>query len=90
MREPDAGTTLGKCTFCKEIIVEGNGIRSKHATVRGGQWICGDCVLDFKDVVFSAFLDYHAEADREKEDLLNKVKKYGYSVNPETGQLQKL
>ena len=39
MREPDAGTTLGKCTFCKEIIVEGNGIRSRHATVRGGQWI---------------------------------------------------
>ena len=27
MRTPDAGTTLGKCTFCKDYIVEGNGMK---------------------------------------------------------------
>ena len=30
MREPEAGTTLGRCTFCKDYIVEGD-LRRKTA-----------------------------------------------------------
>ena len=45
MRKPEAGTTVGKCTFCKDYIIEGAGNRAKHATVKSGHWMCGDCVL---------------------------------------------
>ena len=90
MRQPEAGTTVGKCTFCKDYIIEGMGNRSKHATVKGGHWMCGDCVIGMKDVVLGAFMDYHKEAENEKKELLAQVKKYGWSVNPDTGKLQKL
>jgi hypothetical protein len=90
MRQPDAGTTVGRCTFCKDYIIEGMGNRSKYATIRGGHWLCGDCIISLKDVVISAFFDYHKEADEKKKDMLTKLKKYGWSVDPETGKLQKL
>jgi len=90
MRKPEAGTTVGKCTFCKDYIIEGAGNRAKHATVKSGHWMCGDCVLGMKDIVLNAFMDYHKEAENEKQELLAQVKKYGWAVNPETGKLQKL
>jgi len=90
MKTPEAGTTLGKCTFCKDFIVEGAGNRAKHATIRGGHWMCGDCVIGMKDTVLNAFMDYHKQADKEQEELLAQVRKYGWSVNPDTGKLQKL
>ena len=90
MKTPEAGTTLGKCTFCKDFIVEGAGNRAKHATVKSGHWMCGDCVIGMKDTVLNAFMDYHKQADEEREELLAQVRKYGWSVNPETGKLQKL
>jgi len=90
MITPEAGTTVGKCTFCRDFIVEGAGNRAKHATVKAGHWMCGDCVIGMKDIVLNAFMDYHKEADKEKEELLAQVRKYGWSVNPDTGKLQKL
>ena len=90
MRTPDAGTTLGKCTFCKDFIVEGNGMKAKHATVRGGHWMCGNCIMGLKDLVFGAFMDYQSESEKEKEKLLAELKQYGWSVNPDTGKLEKL
>ena len=33
MRTPKAGTTMGKCTFCKDYIIQGDSNRAKHATV---------------------------------------------------------
>ena len=90
MKTPEAGTTLGKCTFCKDFIVEGAGNRAKHATVKAGHWMCGDCVIGMKDTVLNAFMDYHKQADEEQEELLAQVRKYGWSVNPDTGKLQKL
>jgi hypothetical protein len=89
MRTPESGTTVGRCTFCKDYIIEGMGNRSKYATIRGGHWLCGDCIISLKDVVISAFFDYHKEADEEKQVMLTKLKKYGWSVN-EKGKLQKL
>ena len=90
MRTPKAGTTMGKCTFCKDYIVQGDSNRAKHATVKSGHWLCGDCVIGMKDIVIAAFMDYHNEAEQEKKELLAKVEKYGWSVNPDTGKLQKL
>jgi len=90
MRTPKAGTTMGKCTFCKDYIVQGDSNRAKHATVKSGHWMCGDCILGMKDNVIEAFMDYQQEALDEKEELLKKVGEYGWSVNPVTGKLQKL
>lgn len=90
MRIPEAGTTMGKCTFCKDYIIQGAGNRAKHATVKSGHWLCGDCILGMKDIVIGAFLDYQETAEQEKEELLKEVRKYGWSVDPDTGKLRKL
>ena len=89
MREPEAGTTLGRCTFCKDYIIEGNGNRAKHATVQSGHWMCGDCVIGMKAIVFAALMDYTDTANRQKEKLVENLKEYGWSVD-ETGKLRKL
>ena len=89
MREPEAGTTLGRCTFCKDYIVEGQSNRAKHATVRSGHWMCGDCVVGRKDIVFEALMDYTDTANREKEKVVESLKAYGWSVD-DTGKLRKL
>ncbi len=89
MREPEAGTTLGRCTFRKDFIIEGNGNRAKHATVQMGHWLCGDCVIGMKDVVFEALMDYTDTANKQKEKLVENLKEYGWSVD-DTGKLRKL
>ena len=89
MREPEAGTTLGRCTFCKDYIVEGQSNRAKHATVRSGHWMCGDCVVGMKDIVFEALMDYTDTANREKENVVESLKAFGWSVD-DTGKLRKL
>ena len=89
MREPEAGTTLGRCTLCKDYIVEGQSNRAKHATVRSGNWMCGDCVVGMKDIVFEALMDYTDTANREKEKVVESLKAYGWSVD-DTGKLRKL
>ena len=89
MKQPEAGTTLGRCTFCKDFIIEGNGNRAKHATVRQGHWMCGDCVIGMKDVVFEALIDYTTTANKQKEEIVESLKAYGWSVD-ETGKLRKL
>ena len=90
MRTPEIGTTLGKCVLDANIIVEGSGMRSNHATLRQGKWICGECLLGLREEAFVAFLDECESNDKEASELLKKVKKYGWSVDPETGKLQKL
>ena len=73
MREPEAGTTLGRCTFCKDFIIEGNGNRAKHATVQSGHWLCGDCVIGMKDVVFEALMDYTETANKQNLGLFSSL-----------------
>ena len=90
MRKVDVGTTLGKCILDTNVIVEGSGMRSNHATIRQGKWICGECLLGLREEAFVAFLDECKSNDKEASELLKKVKKYGVSVDPETGKLQKL
>jgi hypothetical protein len=90
MREPDIGTVLGKCILDNSIIVEGSGLRSNHATLRGGRWVCGECLIGLLDESVEALTSQQKEARIETEELIRKVKKYGWSVNPETGKLEKL
>ena len=90
MKTPEVGTTLGKCIFDNGVIVEGQSIRSQYATLRSGKWICGECLLDMLPVALEA-TESHMIAEAEKKDMLiAKVKKYGWSVNPTTGKLEKL
>jgi len=90
MKTPEVGTTLGKCVFDNGVIVEGQSIRSQYATLRSGKWICGECLLDMLPVALEA-TESHMIAEAEKKDtLIAKVKKYGWSVNPTTGKLEKL
>ena len=90
MKAPEVGTTLGKCVFDNGVIVEGQSIRSQYATLRSGKWICGECLLEMLPVALEA-TESHMIAEAEKKDMLiSKVKKYGWSVNPTTGKLEKL
>ena len=77
MRSPEIGTTLGKCTFDGNTIIEGSGMRSDHAVLRQGKWVCGECLLGLREHAFVAFLDECKANDREASALLEKVKKYG-------------
>ena len=90
MKTPDVGTTLGKCIFDSGVIVEGSGLRSDHATLRQGRWICGECLLGLLDTAFEAFLQQQEDSKKETAKLIRKVKKYGWTVNPKTGKLEKL
>ena len=90
MRDPEIGTVLGKCILDNSIIVEGSGLRSNHATLRGGRWVCGECLIGLLDDSIGALTSQQKEAEIETEMLIRKVKKYGWSVNPETGKLEKL
>ena len=90
MKKPDVGTTLGKCIFDNGVIVEGSGLRSDYATLRSGRWICGECLLGLLDTAFEAFLQQQEDSKKETEKLISKVKKYGWTVNPKTGKLEKL
>ena len=90
MKAPEVGTTLGKCVFDNGVIVEGQSIRSQYATLRSGKWICGECLLDMLPTALEA-TESHMIAEAEKKDkLIAQVKKYGWSVNPTTGKLEKL
>jgi hypothetical protein len=90
MKAPDVGTTLGKCIFDNGVIVEGQSIRSQYATLRSGRWICGECLLDMLPTALEATQSYMLEEAEKKELLIAKVKKYGWSINPTTGKLEKL
>ena len=90
MKAPEVGTTLGKCIFDNGVIVEGHSIRSQYATLRQGRWICGECLLDMLPTALEATQSYMVEEAEKKDKLIRQVKKYGWSVNPETGKLEKL
>ena len=90
MKQPEVGTTLGKCVFDNGVIVEGQSIRSQYATLRSGKWICGECLLDMLPTALEATQTYMQEEAKKKDKLLRQVKEYGWSVNPEAGKLEKL
>ena len=84
------GTLLGKCAIDGQPIFEGMGFRSRHATIINGKWISGDTILKLYKTSFEAFLDEHKDAEREKAMLLDRLGKYGWQTDPETGKLFKI
>ena len=90
MVETENGTLLGKCVLDGQPIYQGSGFRSRHATVTNGKWVSGDSLLKLYQRTFEAFLAHNEDAAREKELLLDKLEKYGWQTDPETGKLTKV
>jgi len=90
VKQIDNGTLLGKCAIDGNPIFDGSGFRSKHCTVMNGKWISGDVLLKLYNRTFEAFLDHHNDAQEEKQMLLNKLEKYGWQTDPESGKLIKI
>ena len=84
------GTLLGKCAIDGQPIFDGSGFRSKYCTVSNGKWISGDTLLKLYHKTFEAFLAYNKDAENEKKILLDKLEKYGWQTDPETGKLTKV
>ena len=90
MDKADNGALLGKCALDGQPIFDGMGFRSKYCTVMNGKWISGDALLKLYPRTFEAFLADHNDAVNEKKMLLDKLEKYGWQTDPETGKLFKL
>jgi len=90
MDKTDVGTLLGKCIVDGQPIFEGSGFRSRHSTILNGKWISGDTILKVYPMCFQAFIDKEKEQDIEKGILMDKLEKYGWQSNPETGKLVKI
>ena len=90
MVNTDNGTLLGKCAIDGQPIFEGMGFRSRHATIVNGKWISGDTILKLYKTSFEAFLDEHKDAEIEKQVLLERLGKFGWQTDPETGKLFKI
>ena len=55
-----------------------------------GKWVSGDALLKLYPKTFEAFLADHNDAIEEKKMLLDKLNKYGWQTDPETGKLFKI
>tara|TARA_R110000824_G_scaffold351675_1_gene538679 strand:- start:4 stop:324 length:321 start_codon:yes stop_codon:yes gene_type:complete len=90
MARTDAGTLLGKCIVDGQPIYDGSGFRSKHCTVLNGKWISGDVLLTLYKRTFEAFLAHNNDNAAERAVLLDRLEKYGWQTDPETGKLRKI
>jgi len=90
MVKTDGGTLLGKCAIDGQPIFDGSGFRSRHCTVLNGKWISGDVLIKLYQRTFEAWLAYNKDAESEKAMLLNRLDKYGWQTDPETGKLFKI
>tara|TARA_B100000287_G_scaffold353493_1_gene343321 strand:+ start:233 stop:532 length:300 start_codon:yes stop_codon:yes gene_type:complete len=90
MVKADNGALLGKCALDGQPIFDGMGFRSKYCTVMNGKWVSGDALLKLYPRTFEAFLADHNDAVEEKKLLLDKLEKYGWQTDPETGKLFKI
>ncbi|MDP6527687.1 MAG: hypothetical protein QF858_02300 [Candidatus Pacebacteria bacterium] len=78
---------LGRCTFCKYTVREGEDrFAGKYAKITYGRWICGNCLIGMSDSVTNALKGYEdGAAERAKV-----LKEAGYEMDKETGKLQKV
>ena len=90
MVETEHGTLLGKCALDGQPIYDGSGFRSKYCTVTNGKWVSGDALLKLYQRCFEAFLAHNKDAEKEKAILLDRLEKYGWQTDPETGKLTKV
>jgi hypothetical protein len=84
------GTLLGKCSIDGLPVYTGTGDRSKYATWCNGKLISGDTLINLYPQTFEAWLSHNQDAEQESKNLLEKLDKYGWQVDPETGKLKKL
>tara|TARA_Y100000589_G_C26735166_1_gene459348 strand:- start:83 stop:379 length:297 start_codon:yes stop_codon:yes gene_type:complete len=84
------GTLLGKCAIDGQPIFDGSGFRSQYCTITNGKWISGDSLLKLYESCFNAFLAHNEDAQKEKAILLDRLEKYGWQTDPETGKLTKV
>ena len=82
---------LGRCVFCREVLYNSEAsIQHGHIHFKKSKIICGNCLIDLREPVMMAYIAQKQEEDDYKDVLLEKVKDYGWSVNPDTGKLQKI
>ena len=82
---------IGRCVFCREVLFNSEAsIQHSHKVFKKSKIVCGNCLIDLRDPVLEAFIAQEREEEDYKEDLLEKVRQYGWSINPATGKLQKI
>tara|TARA_R100001086_G_C11773095_1_gene241426 strand:- start:453 stop:743 length:291 start_codon:yes stop_codon:yes gene_type:complete len=61
------GASLGRCTWCKSHIKDGDMITaSRWAKIIHTKWYCGDCLLSLKETVDE--IDVHTEYLKDREE----------------------
>ena len=90
-REMKGVEEIGRCVFCREVLFNSEAsIQHSHKTFKKSKIVCGNCLIDLREPVMMAYIAQKQEEDDYKDILLEKVKDYGWSVNPDTGKLQKI
>ena len=90
MKAPE-GAELGRCVFCREVLYNSQAsVQHAYAFFKKSKMVCGNCLIDLKDPVIEAFIASEQEKEDYKDDLLERVKEYGWTLNPATGKLQKI
>tara|TARA_R100001594_G_scaffold51586_2_gene85026 strand:- start:274 stop:567 length:294 start_codon:yes stop_codon:yes gene_type:complete len=85
------GAELGRCVFCKDIIYNSETtIQHSHALFKNSKIVCGNCLLELRNPCLEAYVAKEQEERKEKDFLLDKVKEYGWKINPTTGKLVKI
>ena len=82
---------VGRCVFCREVLFNSEAsIQHEHKVFKKSKIVCGNCLIELREPVMMAFIAKKQEEDDYKDVLLEKVKDYGWTVNPDTGKLQKI
>ena len=85
------GEELGRCVFCRDLLYNSKAsLQHAQAHFKNSKIVCGNCLLDLKDPCLEAFIAQEREESQNKEVLLDKVKQYGWNINPATGKLVKI
>jgi len=86
MRGFRSDAVLGRCTFCKYTVREGEDkFAARYAKITHGRWICGKCLIGMREAIDDAETGYKKEQNARTELLDN----MGYVMNPETGKLER-
>ena len=82
---------IGRCVFCREVLFNSEAsIQHAHKVFKKSKIVSGNCLIELREPVMMAYIAQKQEEDDYKDILLEKVKDYGWSVNPDTGKLQKI
>ena len=82
---------IGRCVFCREVLFSSEAsIQHSHKVFKKSKIVCGNCLIELREPVMMAYIAQQQEEEDYKDVLLEKVKDYGWTVNPDTGKLQKI